>query len=57
MLYLASRSTINKGLPLSESSHQCPESQASSAGELCGIEQTDSEDRKSEVIFSAGLLH
>ncbi|XP_040203231.1 M-phase phosphoprotein 9 isoform X2 [Rana temporaria] len=42
-------STINKGLPLSESSHQCPESQASSAGELCGIEQTDSEDKKSEA--------
>ncbi|XP_077318028.1 M-phase phosphoprotein 9 isoform X4 [Lithobates pipiens] len=39
-------STINKGLPLSESSYPCPESQAS-AGELCGIEQTDSEDRKS----------
>ncbi|XP_073483381.1 M-phase phosphoprotein 9 isoform X2 [Aquarana catesbeiana] len=39
-------STINEGLPLSESSYQCPESQAA-AGELCGIEQTYSEDRKS----------
>ncbi|CAI9535149.1 unnamed protein product [Staurois parvus] len=40
-------STVNKGLSLPESSHQCPDSQASSAGDLCGSVQPDSEDRKS----------
>ncbi|XP_018412336.1 PREDICTED: M-phase phosphoprotein 9 [Nanorana parkeri] len=39
-------STINKALPSPESSRQCPEFQAPSAGDLCGSEQTDPEARK-----------